>query len=94
MDDYSKVTYGKRNTLQFIRKDDNDALFCTAAAGARKVVLSKLAWSVTIVPTNHVRKVNVYKSISANNVIPVTFRISQCETFSLPQARSTPLYGD
>ena len=42
VDDYSKVTYGMQDTLQLIRKDD-DALFCTAAAGAGKVVLSKLA---------------------------------------------------
>ena len=32
---------------------------------------------------------NLYKSIAANNVIPVLFRIRQCERFSLPQARST-----
>ena len=43
VDDYSKVTYGIRDTLQLIRKDDNDALFRTAGAGAGKVVLSKLA---------------------------------------------------
>ena len=35
------------------------------------------------------RKVNLYKSIAANNVIPVSFRMPQCETFSLLQARST-----
>ena len=46
MDDYSKVTYGMRDTLQLIRKDDNDALFRTAAASAGKVALSKHAWSV------------------------------------------------
>ena len=86
MDDYSKVTYAMRDTLQLIRKDDNDALFRT---GAGKVVLSKLAWSVPIVQQNDVRKVNLYKSIVANNVIPVLFRMRQCETFSLPQARST-----
>ena len=44
MDDYSKVTYGMRDTLQLIRKDDNDAVFHTAAVG--QVVLSKLAWYV------------------------------------------------
>ena len=41
MDDYSKVTYGMRDKLQLIRKDDKDALFHTQAAGAGKVVLSK-----------------------------------------------------
>ena len=35
-----------------IRKDDNDGLFRTAAAGAGKVVLSKFAWSVPIVQPN------------------------------------------
>ena len=43
------------DALQLIRKDDNDALFRTAAAGARKVVLSTLAWSVSIVQPNDVR---------------------------------------
>ena len=62
--------------------NDNDSLFRTAAAGAEKVILSKLAWSVPIVQPNDVRKVNLYKSIAANNVIPVSFRMRQCETFS------------
>ena len=39
VDDYSKVTYGMRDTLQLIRKDDNDGLFRTTAAGAGKVVV-------------------------------------------------------
>ena len=69
VDDYSKVTYGMRDTLQLIRKDDNDALFRTETVVAGKVVLSKLAWSVTIVQPSDVRKVNLYKSIAANNVI-------------------------
>ena len=66
-----------RDTLQLIRKDDNDAVFRPAAAGAGKVVLSKLAWSVPIVQPNDVRKVNLYKSIASNNVIPVSFRMRQ-----------------
>ena len=69
-DDYSKVTYGMRNTLQLIHKDDNYALFRTAAAGAGKIVLSKLAWYVPILQPNDVRKVNLYKIIAANNAIP------------------------
>ena len=81
---YSKVTYGMRDT-----RYDNDALFRTAAADAGKVVLPNLAWSVPIVQPNDVRKVNLYKSIVSNNVIPVSFRMRQCETFSVPQARST-----
>ena len=78
-----------RDTLQLIRKDDYEALFRTAAPGTGKVSLSKLAWSVPIVQPNHVRKVILYKSIAANNVIPISFCMLQCGMFSLPQARST-----
>ena len=56
-----------RDTLQLIRKDDNDALFRTARAGAGKMVLSKHAWVVPIVQQNDVPKVNLYKSIAANS---------------------------
>ena len=52
VNDYSMVAHGMRDTLQLIRKDDNDGLFLTAAAVAEKVVLSKLAWSVPIVQPN------------------------------------------
>ena len=55
IDDYSKVIYEMRDTLQLLRIDDNDALFRTAAA-AGKVVLSKLAWAVPIAQPNDVRK--------------------------------------
>ena len=89
MDDYTKVTYGMRDTLQLIRKDDDDALFRIAAAGVGKVKLTKLAWSVPIVQPNDVRKVNLYKSIASNNGIPVSFRMRQCESFTVPQATST-----
>ena len=74
MDDYTKVTYGMRDTLQLIRKGDDDSLFRTAAAGVGKVVLSELAWSVPVVQPNDVRKVNLYKSIASNNV---SFRMRQ-----------------
>ena len=83
MDDYTKVTYGMRDTLQLIRKGDDDSLFRIATGGVGKVVLSKLAWSVPVVQPNDVRRVNLNKSIVSNNVIPVSFRMRQCETFTL-----------
>ena len=89
MDDYTKVTYGMRNTLQLIRIGDDDSLFRIAAAGVGIVVLSKLAWSVPVVQPNDVRRVNMYKSIASDNVIPISFRMRQCETFTVPQATST-----
>ena len=54
MDDYSKVIYGMRDTLQLIRKDDHDALFPIAAADVGKVKLTKFTWPVPIVQPNDV----------------------------------------
>ena len=75
------VNDGMRDALQLIRKDDTDTLFCTAAAAAGKVVISKLSWPVPIV--------QLYKIIAANNAIPVEFVMRQCETVFPPKARST-----
>ena len=36
MDDYSKVTYGRRETFDLIRKDDDDALFLLQLLVLRK----------------------------------------------------------
>ena len=89
MDDYSKVTYGMRDTLLLIHRNDDDALFPTATAAAGKVKSTKLAWFVLIVQPNDVRKVNLYKSIASNNVIPVLFRMRQCESYTVPQSTFT-----
>ena len=78
-----------RDTLQLIRKGDDDSLFRISAVGVAKVVLSKFAWSVPIVQPNDVRKVNMYKNIASNNVTPVSFRMRQCETLTVPQVPST-----
>ena len=37
------MTYGMGDRLQLIHKDDNDAMFHAAVAGAGEVALSKLA---------------------------------------------------
>ena len=89
MDDYTKVTYGMRETLQLIRKYDDDALFRIAAVDVGKIKLTKLTWSVPIVQPNDVRKVNLYKSIASNNVILESFHMRQYESFTVPQTTST-----
>ena len=40
VDDYSKVTYGMRDTLPLTRKDDNNVLFRAAGADPGKAILS------------------------------------------------------
>ena len=77
-----------------IRKDDNDALFRTNAAGTGKVVLSKITWSVPIVEPNDVKRVEMYESIASNAVIPVSLWVSQCETFPVPQTTATVWRSD
>ena len=54
--------------------------------------MSKIAWSVPIVQPNDVRKVNLYKTIASNNVIPVSFRMCQCETFSVPAGTKSTVW--
>ena len=83
VDDYSKVTYGMGDTLQIIRKDDNDALFRAAAAGAGKVILSKLAWSVPI----DVRKV-------LPRIMPFPYRLVCGNVQHSLYLKKDLLYGD
>ena len=73
VDNYSKGPFGMRDTLQLIRKDENDALFRTAAAGAGKVKLAKLAWSVPIGQPNNVRKVNYTRVLPRIMSFPYRF---------------------
>ena len=42
-EDYDKVVYGMRHKLTLVRKDNHDAILRTNAAGAGKVVLTKVA---------------------------------------------------
>ena len=50
VEDYSKLTYGMRDKLQFIRKDDNDALFWT------RVVIGKITPPFLIIVTLRIYK--------------------------------------
>ena len=84
-----------RDTLQLIRKNDNDALFrCNCFVKTRTMSCSVL--QLLVLEMSYCldsrgqyrlfrKTVNLYTSIAANNVI----RMRQCETFSLPRARST-----
>ena len=52
-EDYDKVVYGMRHSLQLNRKaNDNDAIYRTAGAGAGKVVITKITWwMVRVLPS-------------------------------------------
>lgn len=88
-EDYTKVMYGFRHTLNLVRKSDNDAIFRAAAAGAGKCVLTKVSWIMPRVQPNDVKKVALYKQIQDNNFFEAAFRQRQCDTFTVPQTTET-----
>ena len=66
-------------------KGDNDAIFRVAAADAGKVVLSKLSWCMPHVLPNDQEKLALYKTIESKSSLPVGYRMSQCDSISIPQ---------
>ena len=84
-EDYEKIVYGFRHVLTLVRKSDDDAIFRLAAAGAGKVVLSKVSWYLPHVRPADVPKLNLYEMIEKKVKVAVGFRMRQCESISVPQ---------
>jgi len=98
-DDYGKVIYGFKHEITLVRKGDNDAIFKTEAVAAGpnnnppaieepddgKVVLTKLSWYMPHVTTNVQEKLTLYKSIESKSILPVGYRMVQCNSISVPQ---------
>ena len=83
VEDYDKVTYGMRQKLTLVRKDDNDAILKTGAAAEGKVKLTKLAWMMPRVHANDVQKYQLYRKIESKLAIDVGFRMRQCNVAEL-----------
>ncbi|XP_065683280.1 uncharacterized protein LOC136096071 [Hydra vulgaris] len=82
-DDYTKVLYGFKHTLTLQRKNDNDAIFRSAAAAIEKVNLTKVSlWMPYIMPSD-VEKNNLNSLIEAKVTIPVAFYSRSCETITV-----------
>ena len=84
-EDYEKIVYGFRHVLTLVRKSDDDAIFRLAAAGAGKVVLSKISWYLPHVRPADVPKLSLYEMIEKKVKVAVGFRMRQCESISVPQ---------
>ena len=84
VEDYDKVTYGMRQKLTLVRKDNNDALFRTRATAAGKVRLSKVAWIMPRVHPSDVKKFDLYRKIESKVSIDVPFRMRQCNITEIP----------
>ena len=101
-EDYEKVVYGFKHQLTLVRKGDNDAIFKTGAVAAGpeinppaitepddgKIVLTKLSWYMPNVLPNDQEKLALYKTIESKSSLPVGYRMSQCDSISIPQTRN------
>ena len=85
-EDYDKVVYGMRHSLQLNRKaNDNDAIYRTAAAHAGKVEITKITlWMARVVPSfSESSRLN--KLILDDKIILDSwFRVRQCAMVSVP----------
>ena len=88
-EDYDKVVYGMRHKLTLVRKNNDDAIQRIEAAGAGKVVLTKVAWVMPRVHPNDVKKFSLYKSIESKVVLDAAFRMRQCSSAEIPAASQT-----
>lgn len=86
-EDYDKISYGMKHTLSLVRKSDDDAIFRLDAAGAGKVTLNKISWFVPQVFPNIELKTSLYKSIGQKKKFPLAYRMRQCESTVVPQAK-------
>ena len=91
-EDFDKVVYGVRHSLQLIRQNDDDAIFRTDAAGAGKVKLTKISWLMPRVHASDEKKFNLLKTIASKAVLDVAYRMRQCNIRELPAASTTDIW--
>jgi len=84
-DNYEKVVYGFKHQLTLVRKGDNDVVLRNIVADAEKVVLTKLSWYMPHVTPNLQEKRALYKTIESKSILPVGYRMIQCDSIPVPQ---------
>ena len=77
-DVYDKVVYGMRHKLTLVRNSNDDAIFKVTATAKGKVELTKVAWVMSRVHPNDVKKFSLYKSIDSKIDLDAAFRMRQC----------------
>ena len=90
-EDYDKVVYGMRHSLQLNRKaNDNDAIYRTHATHAGKVVITKITWWMSRVIPSLSESARLNKLILDDKVIlDSCFRVRQCAMVSVPLNSTT-----
>ena len=91
-EDFDKMVYGVRHSLQLIRKNDDDAIFRLNAAGAGKVKLTKITWLMPRVHASDDKKYSLIKTVDSKVVLDVAYRMRQCNIRELPAASTTDIW--
>ncbi|XP_060065445.1 uncharacterized protein LOC132545774 [Ylistrum balloti] len=87
-EDYDKIVYGMKQTLTLVRKTDNDAIFRNANVDDGKITLEKVSWFMPHVLPADAEKFQLYKTLDSNALLPVMYRIRQCDSISVTQSTS------
>ena len=92
--DYDKIVYGLKHNLTLTRNNDNDAIYRNnndTAGNAMvdgRVILTEISWFMPHVTPADQYKMELYKIIERKEKIPVGYRMLQCDSASVPQARN------
>jgi len=84
--DYDKIVYGFTHKLTLVRKSDNDAIFKSAAADDGRINIEKISWFMLHVLPADGPKFQLYRTIESKSVLPVAYRIRQCDSIAVPQS--------
>ncbi|XP_060066426.1 uncharacterized protein LOC132546722 [Ylistrum balloti] len=87
-EDYDKIVYGMKQTLTLVRKTDNDAIFRNANVDDGKITLEKVSWFMPHVLPADAENFQLYKTLDSNALLPVIYRIRQCDSISVTQSTS------
>ena len=93
-EDYDKIVYGLKHNLTLTRNNDSDAIYrnnndtAGAAMVDGRVILTEISWFMPHVTPADQYKMELYKIIERKEKIPVGYRMLQCDSASVPQARS------
>ena len=87
-EDYDKIVFGLKHNLSLVRKTDDEAICKLAAAGAGKVSIDKISWFMPHVIPADAKKFSIYKTIESKVMVPVAYRMRQCDMLSVPESRS------
>jgi len=84
-DDYVKVIYGTKQSLQLNRQGEADAIFRTAAVPNGRITLTKLCRMPHVRPSVEYTN-SLIKDIENKARVPLAFRTMQCNSLAVPRA--------